>query len=548
MLGLENQKEKESVIGATCEMIMTLREENHVEISKITDYALRYKRRKDPAAFIDSVLFPTLEQAGSIVRFFMHYLGKDMLAAIGVWDLNEGPSLISPPQEKVCAEKKSKKKKKTVKKKDKNTADGKPQNQTTGTSETDEHASELETKTKTQLSSGLFDSRLEDEIEKMKWDNFVDNGEDNWIPVDEKKRKQTKEKPPKSTPTKEINKSSTFKSDAEIKKTLSSKKNKKKSISQARSVNSEGKSEEKKTPETDMKRDNLIENGKLLDLDGISDDHYHQDDVYIAKIKPKPSIESNLLELKPNNLGSQKSDSIPEIRSSVGSLETESIGISTDYKPSTNCDEGSQKDKTVKTPRTSKLRGPGQSKPFIHFDMQNDTNFGGAMKSPAPFGMFSPPQITTSKSGGLQSKLITTMSDADKKFFAYLNKSIGALLSEVEQHSARMKQIYTCLLERIKRVTQLVFPGQNKLDCLVYGSYATDLLVAYSDMDVCITGFNSMNRIQALEVLQTLSYKLELFGWCPDVKNISGATVPVIKIVRLIYSRQLTLLSRLITA
>ena len=532
MRGLESVKEKEKVIYITRNMIMTLKQENHIEITRVVDYALRYKRRKDPTAFIDSILFPTLEQAGSIVRFYMYYLGKDMLAAIGMWDIDENPALDSPPQEKNQEDKKAKKKPKASKKKHKKTSLGKGHNPTTRTSENEDYISEFGSKDKRSDGAGLFDSKVEAEIEMMKWDRITDIGDDSWIPVDEKKRKQISNRPPKPMATKDSTKSSAYRSDAENKKTLSSKKSKKKSISQARSVNSEGRSEEKIGAEIDSKRDNLIENGKLLDIDGISDDRNTRDYQYVMKVKPKQSIESNYFEYKVKDLGSQKSDSNPEVQSSLGSLETESIGISTDYKKSTTIDGGSQKVENSKAPKQSKLRGPCQSKPFIHFEAQNELNLNGILKSPGPLALFSTPVVTIEKPGLFQSKLITTMSDSDKKLFIYLNKSIGSLLAEVDQYSSRMKQIYAILLERTKKVIKHVFPGKNNLDAVVYGSFDTDLLVAYSDMDVCITGFDSMNRSQALEILKTLSEKMEMFEWCSEIKYISGATVPVVKIVK----------------
>lgn len=60
----------------------------------------------------------------------------------------------------------------------------------------------------------------------------------------------------------------------------------------------------------------------------------------------------------------------------------------------------------------------------------------------------------------------------------------------------------------------------------VYGSYATGLLLPYSDIDLVIQKVNHYPS----RVLQTLSPKLESHSSVKDVEKILGATIPVLKV------------------
>lgn len=185
---------------------------------------------------------------------------------------------------------------------------------------------------------------------------------------------------------------------------------------------------------------------------------------------------------------------------------------------------------TIST-KSSKLRAPAKSKPFVHLEMNTTASITGLLEPFFSNVSANLKNIEPKAPNKLQTRLLSTMSEGDKKFYDYLNKDIEALLEDMELHASRIRRSFTCVHERIKRVIHKSFEGVAGLNPVIYGSYATNLLLSCSDMDICIFGFKELNRMQAQDVLQTLTDNLALFGWCPEVKHISGATVPVIKIV-----------------
>lgn len=530
MLGLEVNKEKEDWIDNCFLMIMTQREENHYELLKAAEYALRYKRRRDPTLFIDSVLFPNLDQAGSIVRFMMYYLGKELMSSIGVWDLYEDPSLAVSEKAKEQPDKKTKKKPAKKKKPPKN--GDKNQRQTAGTTENEDTESQEEVKKITnKVRTAFTDLNLEEEIAKMKWETLIDAGDEAWIPVDEKKKKAYLQKNSQNASSKEGARPKAHISDSENKKTMSSKKKKKKSISETRSVNGERGLEEKRLEDIDPMN---VQN-RLEMRDSMADDaSVHEKNIVGSPTAHKLPLQSQQQKLvvEFNQLSdSLKSESNLELRSSVASLESESNGPFADQLPQAMADLKEVTVGNTISTKSSKLRAPAKSKPFVHLEMNTTASITGLLEPFFSNVSANLKNIEPKAPNKLQTRLLSTMSEGDKKFYDYLNKDIEALLEDMELHASRIRRSFTCVHERIKRVIHKSFEGVAGLNPVIYGSYATNLLLSCSDMDICIFGFKELNRMQAQDVLQTLTDNLALFGWCPEVKHISGATVPVIKIV-----------------
>lgn len=530
MLGLEVNKEKELWIDATFEMIRTQREENNYELLKPVEYAMRYKRRKDPTLFIDSVLFPNLEHAGSIIRFMMYYLGKELLNSIGVWDFYEDPSLTISKKVKDQTESKPKKKANKKPKPKKNVE--KNQKPTAGTTENEDSPShEGFNKAILKGRKAISEVSSQDELPKTNWDALINAADDDWIPVDEKKKKAYLQKTSLQQPNKDQKKNQLYISDNEQKKTMSSKKKKKKSVSQTRSVTSEGKGNEKKPEDSTLKGPSQC---VAVDANHIAEsmkatkalnDKVMAADKEELEQKGKKLIECNVFS------ESVQSESNLEIRSSLASIESESNNVLTE---GTSTSKVQVKDEAISnntSTKSSKLRPPTKSKPFVHLEANNVIPNLSSQIAPSliyPF-VFRDNQ----KKGGskVQTRLIATMNEKDKRFYEYVNKDIELLLTNMELRTVRIKAAFSCIHQRIKKVVKKTFEDATHLKSEVYGSYSTNLLLDSSDMDICLVGFEKLDRVKAIDVLQTLSCNLSLFNWCISVNFIRQATVPVIKIV-----------------
>jgi hypothetical protein len=530
MLGLEVNKEKELWIDETYEMIRTQREENNYELLKVSECAMRYKRRKDPTIFIDSVFFPNLDQAGSIVRFMMYYLGKELLSSIGVWDLYEDPTLAIRDEPKNQTEKKTKKKKPNKPKPKKNP--DKNQKPTAGTSENDDTESQYDDKTSCVKGvRQLSELSSQDDLPKPNWESLLNGANEDWIPADDKKKKAYLQKHSQQQPAKDSKKVSVYISDSEHKKTLSSKKKKKKSVSQTRSATSEGKVSDLNGGQTGEQLSGKVTPGKEKQVNSnlLMQEHLP------SSLSSKEKYQS---EETKNRIGGYSlfSESIPsdsnlDIRSSLASLETESINLTTEVCSVSKPVVIDEQPSNQTSAKSSKLRVPAKSKPFVHLEANNMGQNQSSKVSNGPTYPLTLSESSKKPQAKLKTRLFSTINEKDKKFFDYLNKDIDLLLSNMDNRTQKIKEAFACIHERIKKVVQKSFEGVPNLKSEVYGSYATNLLVDSSDMDICILGFEKLERTEAIDVLQTLSNNLNLFKWCSNINYIHKAAVPVIKLV-----------------
>lgn len=529
MLGLEVNKEKERWIEETFEMVKTQREENNHELLKATEYAMRYKKRKDSTLFIDSVLFPNLDQAGSIVRFMMYYLGKELLSSIGVWDLYEDPSLIVRETSKDQQAPEKKAKKKTQKKKKTKTNFEKNQKPTAGTTENEDATSIEEFSRATGKSNKAKGGNgcLED-IPKTNWEAVINQADDDWIPVDDKKKKALMQKTNTKQSANDSKRGSNQISDSEQKKISSAKKKKKKSISKTRSVNSEVILEEDKL--------NILNSTDFTKVKSKDQTLLNQEGGTIEPSEESLSSawqpQTDSQQMRPFNCNlfceSAKSETNLEVRSSQTSLELDSTNLNGETSVASKM---VVKEESNSSTRSTKLRAPAKSKPFIHFEANNVAQKLGVPDLASlmfPFFASERPNAVPKK---LQTMLLATTNEKERKFYDYLNADIDMLLTNIDLHAQNVKAAFSCIYERIKQVIKKSFDGVADIQSEVYGSFATNLLLPLSDMDICITGFQNLDRNQAIDILQTLSNNLKLFGWCVDVNFIRMASVPVIKIV-----------------
>lgn len=522
-LGLEVIKEKEMWLEKTFEMIRVQREENNIELLKPTEYALRYKRRKDPTAFIDSIFFPTLNEAGSSVRFMMHYLGKELLSSIGIWDLYEDPSFAVVEKEKPQSDKKPKKKTAKKAKPKKNLE--KTQKPTAGTTENEDNGSQDDRIERLFSDSHAIDhTKFIRDPPKPNFDYVISGNDDDWIAVDEKKRKALLQK---SSKTQALGNSKKLPDHIIIREQpnkQSSKKSKKKNSGQTTKVGTEGFAEDQsvasmaKDKANDQPSSHSILTAKTTEKSQVAMDQ--------EPATHNPELDAQIFS------ESYRSDCNTEIRSSVASIESDSNNPNTDMIAEPQGIISGETSVPLASQKVSKLRPPAKSKPFMHLETNNLVPIPSPtdhFKLPIPFSPFEKPSKGQTKAW--RQSLPPLGSVKHKQFFQLIEEDVGQLLENLNKYTESLKPAFTCIHERLKTVLLKTFEGRGNLRAEVYGSFATNLLLESSDMDICIFGFDRLDRKEAVDVLQTLSNNLEQLSWCTGVLCLRNASVPVIKLV-----------------
>mgnify|MGYP001013549787 FL=1 len=65
----------------------------------------------------------------------------------------------------------------------------------------------------------------------------------------------------------------------------------------------------------------------------------------------------------------------------------------------------------------------------------------------------------------------------------------------------------------------------------LYGSCATGFALNTSDVDIAISGFGFMDRMDVVIFLQSVQEKLSKFAWIKSITPIFSAAIPVLKLV-----------------
>ena len=114
-----------------------------------------------------------------------------------------------------------------------------------------------------------------------------------------------------------------------------------------------------------------------------------------------------------------------------------------------------------------------------------------------------------------------------------LSKDIKDYQQFVKIHIEREQNLYDTL---IKNIQLSVNETIQNYEVHLYGSHATNLCLPWSDLDVVLVSINNSNNNQNLNVnnqilLNQLYENLKKKEWVKESKYISGASIPIIKII-----------------
>lgn len=86
--------------------------------------------------------------------------------------------------------------------------------------------------------------------------------------------------------------------------------------------------------------------------------------------------------------------------------------------------------------------------------------------------------------------------------------------------------------------------GKEQIEVAIYGSRATELALENSDIDIAIKNVKVMTKEQYFDYMQKFSVSLKALPYITECKVIPTAKVPVIKLVKLIFT--FSLMARLL--
>ena len=483
----------------TEEMVLTLREENHLENLKGSEYSLRYKRRREPSLFVDSLIFPTLAQAGSLARLLLDYLGRKLLHDVDVNVDENMLQVIVPSGDTMKQQKKQDKKKKissTKKKTEKNkkAEGGDAAKKGQDNSETDEGVSDAYLTSTSSIPSESERIQIDEDLEFMKSHFSSDAFEGDWLVVGHK---------------------SSVKKDAGKRRGGASKNN-------TTVVNNEGidiildfSYKGKETPvnfkalTTTQKSSSKLVSTKIAS--SLKCEYGH-----ISQINTQPQS-TRKREISGNSI---TVGTIEDRPSSCCSLHPEQLALPCDISISTG--------REIQPIEASKL----SFRERVARAARNREAF-----SPTEWSPLTLDQVTSREdinpiwtSVKIFPELEEKSRPEDVAFHIAVDTQLTTIITDLKARSDSLKSHFDCVLERLRKIVRDSF-NEDSLSLSVYGSVATGLLVPGSDMDTCLTGISNLTRDEGLSLLQTLSDNLALFAWVVEKKYIPTASIPVLKLV-----------------
>ena len=117
-------------------------------------------------------------------------------------------------------------------------------------------------------------------------------------------------------------------------------------------------------------------------------------------------------------------------------------------------------------------------------------------------------------------------------FSAFVGENIKKVVADLKSQAESLSTHRKIILNRINCIVHKSFKT-TEVNVCPYGSYATNLLTPFSDLDLALT-FNMCNSIsheETKQFLNTLENNLRLFTFVKESKKVLTASVPVIKIV-----------------
>jgi hypothetical protein len=110
-----------------------------------------------------------------------------------------------------------------------------------------------------------------------------------------------------------------------------------------------------------------------------------------------------------------------------------------------------------------------------------------------------------------------------------IDNNIKSVIKDLETFSKKFEQPRQLIKDRIHKIVQQTF-NHPAIYVSEYGSFATNLLTPYSDLDLAIRGCFFDSREQCVEMLNIICENLQLFPFIKKVTAILTAAIPVLKI------------------
>lgn len=104
-----------------------------------------------------------------------------------------------------------------------------------------------------------------------------------------------------------------------------------------------------------------------------------------------------------------------------------------------------------------------------------------------------------------------------------LTQDINLFVSEIDQFNKKNRTAFQKLIDEISSVVGATYPGAN-VD--VYGSYATELCLPHSDIDLVI---KIPNEKFVPEILQRIEQELKKCKFIEETKCVTQSTTPVLR-------------------
>jgi len=166
------------------------------------------------------------------------------------------------------------------------------------------------------------------------------------------------------------------------------------------------------------------------------------------------------------------------------------------------------------------------------FNRENQKKFPTLQKFPK--GMFQRTDIQVTEFVDLPSSNLSKIAALNQRrfdnlFYQMIDNNVKNVIKDLETFSKKFEQPRQIIKDRIHKIVQQTF-NHPAIYVSEYGSFATNLLTPYSDLDLAIRGCFFDSREQCVEMLNIISENLQLFPFIKKVNAILTAAIPVLKI------------------
>ena len=110
-----------------------------------------------------------------------------------------------------------------------------------------------------------------------------------------------------------------------------------------------------------------------------------------------------------------------------------------------------------------------------------------------------------------------------------LNKKLNKFIQRIENHSRELSKPREIFLKNLKDIIKETFKNKE-ITIKPYGSYSSNLLTPFSDIDISIQGCKYIGKEKAVEMLATLESNFKKCNFITKTTPIFYAQIPILKI------------------